>query len=79
MNDLVKEVFSLVESDARWLNDAAQYFEEYASELNDGEKAKWELLAAVYRERAQLSQNAVGKASQSLASDGAAASHSDDT
>jgi hypothetical protein len=79
MNDRLKEVFSLVESDARWLNDAAQYFEDYASQLNDGEKAKWELLAAVYRERAQVSQNAVRKSSQNLASDGSSALRSDDT
>jgi hypothetical protein len=76
MNDLVKEVFSLVESDARWLNDAAQYFEGYASLLNEDEQAKWQLLAAVYRERAQISQNAVGKASQHVATDESYASHS---
>jgi hypothetical protein len=77
MSDLLNEVFSLMESDARWLNDAAQYFEDYANQLNDGEKPKWELLAAVYRERAQVSQNAVGKAIQNPATDGASASHSE--
>jgi hypothetical protein len=69
MNDLLKEVFSVVESDSRWFNDAAQYLEDYANQLNDGEKPKWELLAAVYRERAQLIQIAVGKASQNVTTD----------
>jgi hypothetical protein len=70
MNELLKEAFSQVEGDARWLEDAAQYFEDYASQLNEDEKAKWQLLAAVYRERAQLSEMAVRKVTQSLTANG---------
>jgi hypothetical protein len=64
MEDLLKEAFSLAEADARWLDDAARYFEDYASQLSEGEKAKWQLLAAVYRERAQLSKSVAGKVRQ---------------
>jgi len=70
MNELLTEALSLVEGDARWLDDVARYFEDYASQLGDGEKAKWELLAAVYRERAWLNQMAVEKVSHSWATDG---------
>jgi hypothetical protein len=69
MNDLLNEALSLAEGDAKWMEDAARYFEDYASQLIDGEKPKWELLGAVYRERAQVSQSAVGKVRQSLASE----------
>ncbi len=66
MNELLKEALSQVEGDARWLDDAAQYFEDYASQLSEDEKAKWQLLAVVYRERAQASQSVVGKVRQNL-------------
>ncbi len=66
MNELLKEALSLAEGDARWLEDAAQYFEDYASQLSGEEKAKWQLLAAVYRERAQANQSVVGKVRQNL-------------
>ncbi|HWO30216.1 MAG TPA: hypothetical protein VNO32_15595 [Candidatus Acidoferrum sp.] len=75
MNELLREALSLAEGDARWLDDAARYFEDHASQLSDGEKSKWELLAAVYRERAQVSRNVAGKVSQDLATDGSSASH----
>jgi hypothetical protein len=68
MNDLLKEVFSVVESDARWLNDAAQFFEEFVAKLKVQEKAEWDLLAAVYRERAQGIQGEAEKVRASLAS-----------
>jgi len=49
----LKEVLSLAESNARWLDDAAQHFEQFATRLHEVEKAQWELLATVYRERAR--------------------------
>jgi hypothetical protein len=60
MNERLREVLSSAEVDAQWLDEAAQYFEAYASQLNDDERGKWQLLAAVYRERAQLCQISTG-------------------
>ena len=62
MNELLKGALSLAEGDAKWLDDAARHFEECASQLNEKEKAELQLLAAVYRERAQVCQSLVGKA-----------------
>jgi hypothetical protein len=77
MKELLNEALSLAEGDAIWLDEAARYFEDYASQLNDGEKAELQLLAAVYLERAQRSQTAIGKVRQSLATDGSSALHSE--
>jgi hypothetical protein len=60
MNERLRAVLSSAEVDPERLDDAAQYFEVYASQLNDDERGKWQLLAAVYRERAQLCQIATG-------------------
>jgi hypothetical protein len=59
MNERLKEALSSAGVDARSLNDAARYFEAYASQLNDDERGKWQLLAAVYRERAQICQKVI--------------------
>jgi hypothetical protein len=69
MNELLKEVLSLAESNATWLDNAAQHFEQFAAQFHEVEKAKWQLLAAVYRERAQAVQSVAGKARESLATD----------
>ncbi|HWO33422.1 MAG TPA: hypothetical protein VNO32_31880 [Candidatus Acidoferrum sp.] len=76
MKELLTEALSLVEAEASWLHAAALYFEQHASKLIEDEKAEWQLLAAVYRERAQASQIAVEKVRQSLATDGSSALHS---
>ena len=39
------------------LEDAAKHIEELASKLDPKEKVKWDLVAAVYRERATLHRN----------------------
>jgi hypothetical protein len=69
MNERLKEALSSAGVDARWLNDAAQYFEAYASQLNDDERGKWQLLAAIYRERAQICQRVTGEMRENSASD----------
>jgi len=53
LEELLKEVLSFVEGDARWWNEAAQHVEELASSLPEPEKTKWALLSAVYQERAK--------------------------
>ncbi len=53
MEDLLKELLSLVEGDARWWDEAAQHVEELASGLRETERPKWDLLVAVYHERAK--------------------------
>jgi hypothetical protein len=70
MQQPLKEILSLAESNATWLEDAAQHFEEFAAQLHDVEKAQWELLAAVYREKAQAIQSEAEKVREGLASDG---------
>jgi|HubBroStandDraft_6_1064221.scaffolds.fasta_scaffold1449560_1 hypothetical protein len=69
MNELVNEVLSLAEGNARWLDAAAQHFEHFATQLTEHEKAQLHLLAAVYRERAQTLQSKAEKVRQSLAPD----------
>ena len=69
MQQPLKDILSLAESNARWLDDAAQHFEQFASRLHEVEKAQWELLASVYRERAQTVQSEAEKVRASLASD----------
>ena len=72
MQQPLKEVLSLAESSAEWLDDAARHFEKFAAQLHDVEKAQWQLLAAVYREKAQAIQSEAEKVRESLGSDGPA-------
>jgi|SRR5271154_6536943 len=67
MEDLLKEVLTFAEGTGSWLNEAAQHFESLAAQLAADEKAKWHLLAAVYRERAQISGSLMAKTRESLA------------
>ena len=60
MEELLKEVVSFVEGDVRWWEEAAQHAEELASNLPEAQKTKWQLLPAVYRERAQAPTKLVG-------------------
>ncbi|HWO32653.1 MAG TPA: hypothetical protein VNO32_27975 [Candidatus Acidoferrum sp.] len=60
MDQLLNEVLSFVEGDVRWWDEAAQRVEELASGLPEAERAKWDLLAAVYRERAQAHTELAG-------------------
>jgi hypothetical protein len=53
MEDMLKEVLTFVEGDARWWDEAAQHVEELASGLPEAERTKWQLLVAVYHERAK--------------------------
>lgn len=53
MEGLFKEALTLVEDDARWLDDAAHHCESLISHLSEDEKSKWRLLTAVYHERAK--------------------------
>lgn len=55
------ELLSLVEEDIQWLSDAAKRFDELASQLDEPEKSKWGLLAAVYQERVEVHQELVEK------------------
>ena len=57
------ELLLLVEEDIKWLGDAAKRFDELASQLDEPEKSKWGLLAAVYQERAKVHQELVEKLS----------------
>lgn len=67
MEDLLKEVLTFTEGTGKWLNEAAQHFENLAAQLAAEEKAKWHLLAAVYRERAQISVRLMAKTRESVA------------
>jgi hypothetical protein len=69
MNELVNEVLSLAEGNAKWLEHAARHFEQFAAQLHEVEKAQWHLLAAVYRERAQTIQDTAEKVRQNLVTD----------
>jgi hypothetical protein len=69
VNQLIKEALSLAEGEAEWLHSAAQNFERLAARLREEEKAEWDLLAAVYRERAQSVQGFAEKVRQSLVTD----------
>jgi hypothetical protein len=66
MEDLLKEVLTFAEGTGRWLNEAAQHFENLAAQLAAEERAKWHLLAAVYRERAQIGESLMAKTRDSL-------------
>jgi hypothetical protein len=67
MEDLLNEVLAFAEGTGGWLNEAAQHFENLAEQLAAEERAKWHLLAAVYRERAQLGGHLMAKTRESLA------------
>jgi hypothetical protein len=69
MDELLKEVLSLTESTATWIESAAEHFEQLAAKFHAEEKAKWELLAAVYREKAQGIHSEAEKVRASLGSD----------
>jgi hypothetical protein len=60
LEELLKEVLSFVEGDVRWWDEAAQRVEELASGLPEAERVKWDLLAAVYHERARAHSELVG-------------------
>jgi hypothetical protein len=79
MQQLLKEVLSLAEGNVTWLDHAALHFEHFAAHLHEDEKARWELLAAVYRERVRVVQHVAGKVRQSLATNGSSDLESQDT
>ena len=56
MRDGLNELLLLAEEDITWLGDAAKRFEEEASKREEPEKSTLRLLAAVYRERAEMHQ-----------------------
>jgi hypothetical protein len=59
VEDLVKELLSFIEGDAKWWEDTARQCGELANNLPPDEKAKWQLLRAVYGERAQAHRELV--------------------
>jgi hypothetical protein len=69
MEDLLKEVLAFAEGTGKWLNEAAQHFENLAAQLAEDEKPKWQLLAAVYRERAHMGGGLIAKTRESLAAE----------
>jgi hypothetical protein len=71
MNESVKELLSLAEGDAKWFDDdTARNFERFAEKLKQEEKAELDLLATVYRERAEAVQRIVEKVRENFATDG---------
>lgn len=48
------ELLLLAEEDIKWLDDAAQRFEELASQVDEPRKSDWDSHAAAYRERAEM-------------------------
>jgi hypothetical protein len=59
---LSEEILSLIESDTRFWNDAAERCEHVAGTVADErEKREWELMAAVYRERVNIHAEFVAK------------------
>ncbi len=79
MQQLLREVLSLAEGNATWLDHAALRFEHFAAQLHEDEKARWALLAAVYRERVRVVQHVAGRVRQSLATDGSSDLEPEDT
>jgi hypothetical protein len=59
LEELLKEVLSFVEGDVRWWDEAAQHVEELANALPELQRTKWNLLAAVYHERAKAHRDLV--------------------
>jgi hypothetical protein len=71
MDKSVEQILSLAENDAKLMEETARSFEQFAANLNnEEEKAEWDLLAAVYRERAQIIKRMVGKVRENFANDG---------
>jgi hypothetical protein len=66
MDKLLKDVLSLAESNATWIETPAEHFEHLAVQFREEEKAQWQLLAAVYREKAQAIQSEADKVRASL-------------
>jgi hypothetical protein len=64
MEELFKEALSLIEDDAKWLDDAAKHCEDLASKLGEEEKSKWRLTTTMYHERAQRHRELVVKMRQ---------------
>ena len=72
---LSDEILSLIESDTRFWNDAADRCEHVAGTVADErEKREWELMAAVYRERVSIHAVFVAKLRERL--DGSVSSSS---
>jgi hypothetical protein len=72
---LSEEILSLIESDTRFWNDAADRCEHVAGTVADErEKREWELMAAVYRERVSIHAVFVAKLRERL--DGSVSSSS---
>jgi hypothetical protein len=70
MNKSVEEVLSLAEDDAQLMEETARKFEQFAASLNNHEeKVEFELLAAGYRERAQVIQRIIRKVRESFGTD----------
>jgi hypothetical protein len=78
MSGRLKEFLSLVESESKRLDEAARNFEQLAAKLKEEEKAEWDLLAAIYRERAQAIQSFAERMRQSLVADGSAELRTED-
>jgi hypothetical protein len=54
VSEQLQEALSLIKTDVKCLEDAARHIEELASKLDPKERPQWDLVAAVYRERATL-------------------------
>ena len=64
---LSEEILSLIESDTRYWNDAAERCEHVAGTVGDErEKREWQLMAAVYRERVKIHAAFVAKLRDAL-------------
>jgi hypothetical protein len=53
MDTTSDEILEILEQNAKWWEQAAVTCERTASHLPPGEKEKWQLMGAVYRERAE--------------------------
>ena len=54
MIELYREALTLIEGDAKWLDDSVRHCQEVQINLAEPERSKLGLLCAVGRERAQL-------------------------
>ena len=61
MRNGLNELFSLAEENIKWLRDAARHIEKLTSQLEEPQKSEWALVAACYRERAEVHQTLVRK------------------
>jgi hypothetical protein len=53
MDMAMREIFEILEENVRWWEHAAVTCEHTAARLLEGEKEGWQLMGAVYRERAE--------------------------